>query len=130
MKFSNEQYAQALADALSQSSPKDQDRVIDNFIAVLKDNRDLGRYAQIVAAYEELELKQNGISKAKVTFAREAKVNEPLLEELNRITKSTLKVSSNVDSELIGGLVIRVDDTLIDASVKGQLERLKNNLTN
>jgi hypothetical protein len=30
---------------------------------------------------------------------------------------------------LVGGMILRVDDTLVDASVKSQLERMKNELS-
>ncbi len=39
-----------------------------------------------------------------------------------------VRMTADVDPELIGGLVVRVGDQLIDASVRGRLERLRDQL--
>jgi len=39
-----------------------------------------------------------------------------------------VEVHATVDPELIGGLTVRVGDRLIDASVRGRLERLRDSL--
>jgi F-type H+-transporting ATPase subunit delta len=38
---------------------------------------------------------------------------------------STVQLEQRVDEALIGGLTVRVGDQLIDASVRGRLERLR-----
>ena len=43
-------------------------------------------------------------------------------------TRSNVDISRKVDPELIGGFVFRIDDVLIDASVAGQLARVKREL--
>jgi F0F1-type ATP synthase delta subunit len=63
------------------------------------------------------------------TFAREVTRNKVILDELNAVAGARLEVRSQVDDELVGGMILRVDDTLVDASVKSQLERMKNELS-
>ena len=53
MKYSIQQYALALYQSLQDTAAKDQEKVIDNFIQILKTNQDLPRYEQIIEAYEE-----------------------------------------------------------------------------
>jgi ATP synthase F1 delta subunit len=43
-------------------------------------------------------------------------------------TGREVRLTSEVDPELIGGLVVRVGDQWIDASVRGRLERLRDQL--
>jgi F-type H+-transporting ATPase subunit delta len=48
-----------------------------------------------------------------------------MISELNELAGKRLKVNQEVDPSLIGGMVIRAGDTLIDASVKRQLIELE-----
>ena len=44
------------------------------------------------------------------------------------MTGRTVKLATAVDPSLIGGLTVRVGDRMIDASVRGRLERLRDQL--
>jgi F0F1-type ATP synthase delta subunit len=44
------------------------------------------------------------------------------------MTGSAVDLRSVVDPSLIGGLTVRVGDTLLDGSVRGRLERLRTQL--
>ncbi len=129
MKFNHRQYAQALHEALADTAPKDQDKVIENFIEVLKAKGDLAEYEKIIAAYEVYDREQRGVTEVEVTTAEgSTKVNKSLIDDLNKIVGSDIEVKEKVDSNLIGGVVIRAGDTLIDGSIKNQLDQLQKNL--
>jgi F-type H+-transporting ATPase subunit delta len=128
MKLTTEQYAQALYEALEAVNPKQHDAVIDNFVKVLQENNDLKRYEQIIGVYERLDRERRGVKDVELTFARETKVNAELLDELNQLIGAKSEVRTKIDESIIGGVIIRVDDTLIDVSTQGQLNRLKNQL--
>jgi F-type H+-transporting ATPase subunit delta len=128
MKFTPLQYAQALFDAVSETAPKDHNKVLDNFVAVLKENGDLEKYGEIEAAFRQMKLKSEGVSEVEVTVAREAELNKGLVDEINRIVGNKAEIKKKVDGDLIGGVVVRVDDTLIDASVRTQLHNLNRSL--
>ena len=54
-----------------------------------------------------------------------------LAEEIavaDQMTGGRIALQTDVDEGLIGGLVVRVGDRLIDGSVRGRLERLRNQL--
>lgn len=129
MRITTHQYAQGLYEALREVKPEEHDKVIDNLVEVLRKNNELDKFQAVVSAYESLDLEQQGIKQAEVTFARDVEMNKTILEELNTVAGSKLQVEKKVDEEIIGGVVIRVDDTLIDASVKGQLNTLKESLS-
>jgi F-type H+-transporting ATPase subunit delta len=133
MKLTSTQYATALFDAVSETNPKDQDKVLDNFVRILAQNGDLGKYDEIEAEFRKLKLSSQGIKEAEVTIAKKAELNHSIIKELNDVVQATgllskLEVKTRVDESIIGGVVVRVDDTLIDASVRTQLNNLNKNL--
>jgi F-type H+-transporting ATPase subunit delta len=128
MKITPSQYAESLFDALSQTSPKDHDKILDNFVRILGQNGDLAKYEEIEEAYKILEMKEKGIKQAEVTVAQDMEINHQIIEDLNKIAQSKLKIKKKVDESIIGGIVMRVDDALLDASVKTQLKKLNDKL--
>jgi F-type H+-transporting ATPase subunit delta len=128
MKFKAKQYAQALYEALQETKPKDQDIVIENFIEILKQKGDLAEYETIIAEYEVYDREQRGIKEVEITTAGGAQMNKSLINDLNEIIGADIEVKEKVDKNLIGGVVIKAGDTLIDGSIKNQLEQLRGNL--
>lgn len=124
-----QEYAQALQLALQESKPEDVDVVIENLVGVLKENNQLDTYETIVEEFEKLAALAGEVTEVEAVFAREATANRGILDELNSVVGPQMEIRSRVDNELVGGMVLRVDDTLIDASVKGSLERLKKDLS-
>jgi len=128
MKFTSQQYAQALYDSVHETNPKDHDLVMDRFVKILAQNGDLGKHGEIEMEYKKLEMKEKGISEAQVTVAQEMNVNSTIINELNQVVKGKLELKTKVDAGIVGGVIVRVDDTLIDASVKTQLNNLNRSL--
>ena len=124
------QYARALHEAISETKPEDQEKVLDNFVKVLTEQGDIGRYPEIEEEYEKISAKASGIEDVTVITAHEMPDAKKLISELNELAGKRLNVTTEVDPSLIGGMVIRAGDTLIDASVKKQLEDLRTRLTN
>jgi F-type H+-transporting ATPase subunit delta len=129
MKFTVKQYAQSLYEVLTDSNPKDHDRVIENFISVLKANDDLSAYEKIVNEVDSLFQTDNETSKIEVTAANEKSITPSLLKELNKLAKTKAEITTKIDDKIIGGVIIRVDDQLIDASISTQLQNLEKDLT-
>lgn len=130
MKFSAKQYAEALYDSVQEVSPKDIDLVLNNFIDVLVSNNDLRKYPEIEDEYHKLELAKSGKKLAEVTTAHLlSKENErDIIDELNRIVKGDVELKKKIDERILGGVVVKIDDQLIDASVKTELEQLNDEL--
>lgn len=124
-----QEYAQALQLALQESKPEDVDVVIENLVGILKDNNELDKYEAVVEEFEKLTLLAGEVTEVEAVFAKEATANKGILDELNSVVGPQIEIRSRVNDELVGGMVLRVDDTLIDASVKGSLERLKKDLS-
>ncbi len=53
---------------------------------------------------------------------------DTLKARLTAVTGKTIRLQSELDPSLIGGVVVRIGDKVIDGSLAGRLERLKDNL--
>jgi F-type H+-transporting ATPase subunit delta len=124
-----QQYALALYQAISEVKPADHDKVLENFVKILSSNGDLGQYPQIEQEYKKVEAESQGIKQVNVLTANKDINTKALVAELNRIVGNKVEINHETDEKIIGGVVIKVDDTLIDASVRNSLENLKKDLT-
>ena len=104
--------------------------LIMNLMGVLNSKNRLGLLLGITEAYQELLDEQLGKVEVDVTVAH--RLDGPALEQVRQRISQALKkdaiVHQYVDEKIIGGMVLRVDDKLIDASVKYQLEAMKRQL--
>ncbi len=84
----------------------------------------------ITAEYLRLRNRAAGIVEAVVTSAEPLTAEETaaLRARVESMTGSGVDLMAEVDPALIGGLTVRVGDQLLDASVRGRLERLRHQL--
>ncbi|MEO8065229.1 MAG: ATP synthase F1 subunit delta [Candidatus Doudnabacteria bacterium] len=132
MKYAAKQYAQALLEAIESARPQDESTVLDNFVKVLAENNDLRLFDEISSEFHKLDLARKGIKQAQITSAHPLnKQNEQeIVDQLNRLVNGKVEVKKQIDEQLIGGVIIRMDDQILDASVKNNLEQLKKELSN
>jgi F-type H+-transporting ATPase subunit delta len=107
--------------------------MVRNFLHILADRDRLDQAPGIVEALRELINRQRGIITAEVTTA------VPLDQEMQRLVAERLArhlgrepdkvmIRPRVDTTIIGGVVARVGDQVIDDSVQGRIERLRRTL--
>ncbi|MEX1336021.1 MAG: ATP synthase F1 subunit delta, partial [Candidatus Limnocylindrales bacterium] len=94
-----------------------------------------GRFEQLPAVIREfrrLYRLREGIVEATVTSATSLEGPEvkALQARLETMTGKRVELSQQIDPDLLGGVQVRVGDQLIDGSVAGRLERLRNDFTN
>jgi F-type H+-transporting ATPase subunit delta len=107
-------------------------RTTSNFLRVLLKNDRIGELDEINRRFEaELE-ERSGVVTAHVTSARELTDGEKaqLQTNLAKLTGRMVKLEFGIDKDLIGGVVTRIGSTVYDASVKTQLENLREELVN
>ena len=85
---------------------------------------------QVAHEYRRLLNRERGIVEALATSAAPLTEAETtaLERKVAQMTGSTVDLRVEIDDSLIGGLTVRVGDTLYDASVRGRLERLRERL--
>jgi F-type H+-transporting ATPase subunit delta len=84
----------------------------------------------IVAEMRDLDRSARGIVEAEVTVARPLSDSEvaEIGRRLGDATGKTIEMRAGVDESILGGIVVRMGDRLVDASVKGRLDRLRGEL--
>jgi F-type H+-transporting ATPase subunit delta len=102
-----------------------------NFLRLLADNGRLDAFDGILEAFQERYDELRGRVRAVVTAASplDAATLETLEAQIKLLTgRSQVVLDSQVDPSLIGGIVTRVGDTILDGSIKTQLDHLRTSL--
>jgi F-type H+-transporting ATPase subunit delta len=101
-----------------------------NLVRLIAQNRRLGVLPQVADLYETLRAEHAGTIDVQVTSAFPLRPDQAKALEASLAKKlgRTVRLSSEQDPELIGGLRIRAGDLVIDGSVAGQLGKLANEL--
>jgi len=97
-------------------------------LLVIKGSLDLA--GNIVEEYEKLVNRYKGIEQAEVITAVPITDEDrgKLIKRLSALTGKKVLIKSRVDERLIGGIITRVGDKLIDGSVRNRLRSLKRDL--
>ncbi len=84
----------------------------------------------IVAAYKTLRNQQQGIVEAQVRAALPLNEAEKkrIISRIESMTGKNVKLDTEIDASILGGLIIRVGDMVYDGSLNHQLETLKDRL--
>lgn len=101
-----------------------------NLVWLLIQRRRLDILPGVAAAFSSLVDDMLGRTEAQVVTARTLSTDELMAigDHLKVRTGRTVKLQTSTDPALIGGIVIRIGDELIDASVATRLERLRQRL--
>jgi F-type H+-transporting ATPase subunit delta len=103
---------------------------VRNFVAVLIDHRRLPLFSEILKQLElELDDRQ-GFAEAEIKSARQLNESEKqmLESEIAKLAGKKVRPHYDEDASLLGGAVVKVGSTIYDGSVKGQLERIREQL--
>ncbi|MFZ5652522.1 MAG: F0F1 ATP synthase subunit delta [Bacillota bacterium] len=100
------------------------------FLKLLVDRQREQFLSDIVSYFVSLANKARNITEAVVTSAVEMTSDEKqsLAEILNKITGQKVETSYSVDPSLIGGVVVRIGDRVIDGSIRTRLATLREHL--
>ena len=101
-----------------------------NLVRLLTRRATLSALPAIADEYQRLLNLRRGIVSAIVTSAAALTASEDaaIRDRVAAMTGTAVDVQTAVDPALIGGLTVRIGDRLIDASVRGRLERLRDQL--
>jgi F-type H+-transporting ATPase subunit delta len=101
--------------------------LVRDFLAVVARNRRLFAVPAMIEAYLARLAARRGEITAEVTAAQplSAAQLDALGEELRKNAGRRVTVDVRVDAALLGGIVVRLGSRLVDASVRGRLQRLQ-----
>jgi F-type H+-transporting ATPase subunit delta len=114
------------ADALIDLSGDSLDENVRNFVRVLATNKRLVLLREIVSLFEEMKADHERVIDVEVVsaFSMDESAQQKLTTALKQRLQRDVKLNTSVDKSLIGGLVVRAGDLVIDGSVRGKLNKL------
>jgi F-type H+-transporting ATPase subunit delta len=106
-------------------------RPVQNLVQLLLRRGRIEQLPRVAAEFRRLDDRRQGVTNATATSAEALQPGEieALTTRLEQSTGGRIALDVQVDPSLLGGLVVRIGDRLIDGSVRGRLERLRNQLT-
>jgi F-type H+-transporting ATPase subunit delta len=121
-----EQKKEALAAALAGRAPE----LFVRFVMVLVDKRRQSLLPEIAAAYRDLVDQRMGRARVDVTISHEpdAALQEEIRAALQAQLGRTVIPTFRVDPELLGGMVLRLGDEILDGSLRSRAAGLRRHL--
>jgi F-type H+-transporting ATPase subunit delta len=120
--FSTQEKEEGLDKALDGADP-----VFENFLKLLIENHRMPVLFRVRRAYEALWREENKLLPVQITSAVE--LDKGTVKELgDRIAEQTgrkIDLAAEVEPDILGGIVVRVGNAVLDASIRNRLEQLR-----
>jgi len=132
MRITVTQYAKSLYEITAGKTEQEIASLVKGFFDVLVKNRQLKLVNNIIERFSEISNKAQGIVEAEIVSVKILDSDTLKKIELFIINKYSAKkviIKNTVNEKIKGGLIIKVGDELLDASVAGLLAGLKRELT-
>lgn len=117
--------------SLVETTFKETEKPLLNLLKLLVERHRINLVSKIAVEFTEKYNQVNGIAVAEVSSVRALSDDEKLSIEASlkqKLNKAEVTINNIVNPSLLGGLRIRVGNTIFDGSVSGKLNRLKNNI--
>jgi F-type H+-transporting ATPase subunit delta len=120
--FSTQEKIEGLRKAISDADP-----IVLNFLELLVENHRMPTLFRVRRAYERLWERENQLLPVQIISAVELDdaVVKKIEERIADQTGQKIQTQTTVDPDVLGGLVVRVGNTVLDASVRHRLEQLR-----
>lgn len=124
--FSGEEKRDGIARIIEDASPE-----FVNFLQLLAEKHRLPAIHRILAQYEVLWAEHYKLLPVTVTSAVELprETVEKIAQSVEAQTGRKVELDGRVDDSVIGGIVLQVGNMVLDASIRGRLERLRKQVT-
>jgi len=101
--------------------------VVANFLKLLVDKGRINILEDILNAYQHLM--DQALNKARVSVKTAYPLSDDLVAEVKKtlegLTKKRVEMAIEEDPSLLGGIVVKIGDTVYDGSVKAQLNKIR-----
>jgi len=120
--LTSDEKKEGLRKAISGAEP-----ITENFLELLVENHRMPALFRIRREFDRLWDEENKLLPVQITSAVELdeEVVRQIGDSIGRQTGRRVELSSNVDPDVLGGLVVRVGNTVLDASIRHRLEQLR-----
>jgi len=120
--LTSDEKKEGLRKAISGAEP-----ITENFLELLVENHRMPALFRIRREFDRLWDEENKLLPVQITSAvqLDEEVVRQIGDSIGRQTGRRVELSSNVDPDVLGGLVVRVGNTVLDASIRHRLEQLR-----
>jgi|SRR5215210_6555921 len=120
--FSTQEKEDGLDKVVSDAEP-----ILDNFLKLLIEKHRMPVVFRVRRDYEEMWQRENRLLPVEVTSAIELdkQTVKQIGDRIGEETGQKIDLSSRVEPEILGGIVVRVGNSIIDASIRARLEQLR-----
>jgi ATP synthase F1 delta subunit len=103
------------------------DEVFVNFLKVLIENHRMPVIFRTRQQFERMWERENQMLAVEITSAIELDqdTTESLARRIGERTKRKVRLAAHVDPDILGGIVLRVGNSILDASIRNRLEQLR-----
>ena len=128
MKITPKQYALSLYESVKDKDKKEAEKIIRGFAELLVRENVLARSDKIIAEFSRIWNAGEGLVEAEITSARP--LDKAMVKAISNYIKERSKagaveIKTAEDKDLLGGVVVRFGDKILDASLKTKLSSLK-----
>lgn len=108
----------------------DAPEMLKSFVKLLLENGRISLFPKIIDKYNNLLLVDQGIKPVAIytSFKLSATEHKDLMKQLEKIAGQKVQLESHVDESLLGGMILRIDSFMLDASIKAKLNTIKQTL--
>lgn len=131
MKISSRQYALSLYELTVEKNETAVSDVLKNFIDFIIKNNDYRRINEIVSEFSKIWDENNGNLSVNLTSAHklEDETKNIIINYLkNKTGFSSINFTESIKADIMGGVILRYSDKIIDGSIKNNLNNLKNKI--
>jgi F-type H+-transporting ATPase subunit delta len=126
-KNSYKEYAAALYEITKGLEGKALSQALQEFVKLLARANKLKKAPLILESFEKYYQKKHGIIPLEVTTAKP--LSEENKKKIIKVFGSKAELTETTDPSIIGGVIIKTEDIILDGSLKKQLQLLKTQLT-
>ena len=128
MKINFKQYAQALYDLSRDAEKENVEKIISGFVNILLANNDVSKLDKIIDEYNKLWNSEHGIADAEIISARgmDANIIKLLKIHIAKLSGAkSVELREKTDKNILGGVVMKYGDKILDASLRAKVIALK-----
>ncbi len=132
MKITPRQYATGLYELIENANTSDIDSVLNNFVVFLSNNNDLGLFDKIIVEFSKIFDEKDGVANIDVTSASrlDKKTIDLLSSSLSKkLKKDNIVINEKVDKNILGGIVLKYKDVVLDGSLRKKIDNLKSEIS-
>ncbi|OGH60119.1 MAG: ATP synthase F1 subunit delta [Candidatus Magasanikbacteria bacterium RIFCSPHIGHO2_01_FULL_33_34] len=126
MKLSPKSYGRVLYEVTKNEKGENLEKIVEHFFLLLSHDQMLTKINYIIEEFIAYAKEMSGVTKLEITSARELSNVE--IKKISKHFGDKVEADLKIDKTILGGLKIKNKNIIMDASLKNQLNKLKNQL--